>query len=99
MKRIPPTENHSQFIITFRPLEGLDHKNVVFGKVIKGNKNLFKIQEYARHIGKPYADLIISNCGEIRKGICENVGTPASNVGSAENRVKNCKCLPRCKSN
>lgn len=98
MKRIPPTENNSQFIITFRVMERLDHKNVVFGKVIKGNKNLFKIEEYARHSGKPYAEIIISNCGEIKRKI-ENVGTSASKVGNTGNRIKNCKCLPTCKKN
>lgn len=98
MKRIPPTDNNSQFIITFRAMEGLDHKNVVFGKVINGNENLVKIQNYARHIGKPYADIIISNCGEIRNEKIENVGTSALNVGNTRTRVKNCKCLPNNKT-
>lgn len=44
-------------------MEELDHKNVVFGKVVKGNDVLFKIQDYGRKIGKPYATIIISDCG------------------------------------
>lgn len=67
MKRIPITENNSQFCITFRKMESLDHKNVVIGKIIKGNDNLFKIENYARKIGKPYAEIIISDCGEVSK--------------------------------
>ncbi|KAG5891474.1 hypothetical protein JTB14_004417 [Gonioctena quinquepunctata] len=67
MKRLPPTENNSQFCITFQRMEQLDHKNVVFGKVIQGNATLFKIQDYGRNIGKPYAEIYISNCGVIDK--------------------------------
>ncbi|XP_023012824.1 peptidyl-prolyl cis-trans isomerase F, mitochondrial isoform X2 [Leptinotarsa decemlineata] len=63
MKRLPPTDNNSQFCITFTKMEQLDHKNVVFGKVIQGNATLFKIQDYGRKIGKPYAEIYISNCG------------------------------------
>ncbi|CAG9829851.1 unnamed protein product [Diabrotica balteata] len=63
MKRLPPTDNNSQFIITFAKMEQMDHKNVVFGKIIKGYANLLKVQDYGRKIGKPYVDIIISNCG------------------------------------
>ncbi|CAG9824104.1 unnamed protein product [Phaedon cochleariae] len=66
MKRLPPTVNNSQFCITFTRIEQLDHKNVVFGKVVKGNATLFKIQNYGRAIGRPYVDIIISDCGEIK---------------------------------
>lgn len=112
MKRIPPTDNNSQFCITFQGMESLDHKNVVFGKVIKGNDNLFKINGYARRIGKPYAEIIIADCGEmgeiqrngtqkyVQKVEKNNVGT--SNIFSNEvgntnvKSVKECKCLPVC---
>ncbi|XP_050498777.1 uncharacterized protein LOC126879634 isoform X2 [Diabrotica virgifera virgifera] len=63
MKRLPPTDNNSQFIITFAKMEQMDHKNVVFGKIIKGYANLLKVQDYGRKIGKPYVDIIICNCG------------------------------------
>lgn len=112
MKRIPPSDNNSQFCITFRRMEGLDHKNVVFGKIVRGNDNLFKIQGYARNIGKPYADIIISNCGEICPGNFESlsqsiapgkckhsIGTSVSaskEVGNAVTVIENCKCLPSC---
>lgn len=65
MKRIGMSENNSQFCITFTKMEQLDHKNVVFGKVIKGNDTLFKIENYGRKIGKPYAEIIISKCGQL----------------------------------
>ncbi|XP_057664053.1 peptidyl-prolyl cis-trans isomerase F, mitochondrial-like [Diorhabda carinulata] len=63
MKRLPPNENNSQFVITLTKMEQLDHKNVVFGNVVKGFGNLLKIQNYGRKIGKPYVDIIICNCG------------------------------------
>lgn len=110
MKRIPPTENNSQFCITFRKMDGWDHKNVVFGKVIKGNDNLFKIHDYARKVGKPYAEVIISDCGETRKGRFENyfksdmeeshIDVDATDIKTKPKvgtlAVKNCKCLPIC---
>lgn len=112
MKRIPHTNNNSQFCITFRRMEGIDFKNVVFGKIIKGNDNLFKIEDYGRRIGKPHAEIIISNCGEIKIDaveFCNNnegignltnfVGTSSSKVsgvGSAGVEVKKCKCQPSC---
>ncbi|KAJ8922078.1 hypothetical protein NQ315_008719 [Exocentrus adspersus] len=65
MKRIGMCENNSQFCITFAPMEQLDHKNVVFGKVVKGNDVLFKIETFGRAIGKPYAEIIISKCGKV----------------------------------
>lgn len=64
MKRIGWAENNSQFCITFKKMERLDHKNVVFGNVIKGNDVLMNIQYYGRKIGKPLEDIIISDCGE-----------------------------------
>lgn len=73
MKRIPHADNNSQFCITFKRMESLDHKNVVFGRVIKGNENILKIQGYARRIGKPYVEIVISDCGECGQ-IERNVG-------------------------
>ncbi|ENN78608.1 hypothetical protein YQE_04912, partial [Dendroctonus ponderosae] len=64
MKRVGWAENNSQFCITFKKMERLDHKNVVFGNVIKGNDVLMNIQYYGRKIGKPLEAIIISDCGE-----------------------------------
>lgn len=110
MKRIPHAENNSQFCITLRKMEGWDHKNVVFGKVIKGNDNLFKIQDYARNVGKPYAEIIISDCGEVRKAKFNyqfksdleesTVDVDATEIVTKPKvgtpTIKNCKCLPIC---
>ncbi|XP_076275369.1 uncharacterized protein LOC143206634 [Rhynchophorus ferrugineus] len=67
MKRIGWAENNSQFCITFRKMEQLDYKNVVFGNIIKGNSVLMDIQYYGRKIGKPLEEIVISNCGEYTK--------------------------------
>ncbi|KAL1500893.1 hypothetical protein ABEB36_006313 [Hypothenemus hampei] len=64
MKRIGWAENNSQFCITFKRMEQLDHKNVVFGNVIQGNDFLINLQYYGRKIGKPLEKIIISDCGE-----------------------------------
>nr|CAI5818984.1 unnamed protein product [Callosobruchus analis] len=66
MKRMQhKTENNSQFCISLNALEELDHKNVVFGKIVKGSPTIFKIEGYGRKIGKPFASIRISNCGAL----------------------------------
>ncbi|CAG9853801.1 unnamed protein product [Phyllotreta striolata] len=65
MKRILYSENNSQFIITLTEMQQWDKMHVVFGKVVKGNSVLFLLEDYGRRIGKPYTDVIISNCGVI----------------------------------
>lgn len=64
MIRIKRKKNNSQFSITLAPMEQLDGKRVVFGKVIKGNSVLFKIQDLGKKVGKPPVPIIISDCGE-----------------------------------
>lgn len=82
MKRIIYTENNSQFIITLTEMEKWDRMHVVFGKVVKGNNVLFRIEDYGRKIGKPYADVIICNCG-VRE-IEGTEGTEGTEVGEEE---------------
>nr|CAH7731892.1 unnamed protein product [Callosobruchus chinensis] len=66
MKRMQhKTENNSQFCISLSALEEMDHKNVVFGKIVKGSCTIFKIEGYGRKIGKPFASIRISNCGAL----------------------------------
>ncbi|CAH0559703.1 unnamed protein product [Brassicogethes aeneus] len=67
MVRVGKRSNNSKFVITFAPMEILDKKNVVFGSIYKGMKVLKIIQGYARKIGKPMADIIISDCNVINK--------------------------------
>ncbi|XP_033353384.1 E3 SUMO-protein ligase RanBP2-like isoform X1 [Bombus vosnesenskii] len=65
------TENtcNSKFNLTFRQLETVDGKNVVFGKVIAGLSNIYKIEEFGTKTGKPFKTIIISNCGIISRYI------------------------------
>ncbi|KAK0173931.1 hypothetical protein PV328_007067 [Microctonus aethiopoides] len=55
--------NNSKFILTFKELEVLDGKNVVFGKVIDGLPIIYKIEEFGTKIGRPREKVIISECG------------------------------------
>lgn len=64
MIRVKQNQNNSQFSITLSAMERFDGKRVVFGKVIKGNSTLFKIQDLGRKIGRPPVPIIISDCGE-----------------------------------
>ncbi|KOX75221.1 Peptidyl-prolyl cis-trans isomerase A [Melipona quadrifasciata] len=59
------TENasNSKFNLTFRKLETVNGKYVVFGKVIAGLSNIYKIEEFGTKTGKPFKTIIISNCG------------------------------------
>ncbi|XP_011497208.1 PREDICTED: E3 SUMO-protein ligase RanBP2-like [Ceratosolen solmsi marchali] len=57
----------SRFNLTFRPLPSMDGRKVVFGKVIKGMQNLFKINAYGTKFGNPLQKIIVSNCGVLDK--------------------------------
>ncbi|XP_017791990.1 PREDICTED: peptidyl-prolyl cis-trans isomerase E-like [Habropoda laboriosa] len=57
--------SNSKFNLTFRQLKTVDGKHVVFGKVIAGLSNIYKIEEFGTKTGKPFKRIIISNCGQI----------------------------------
>lgn len=56
-------EINSQFCITFDEMPWLDEKYTVIGKVVRGAKNLFKINDCGKRFGKPSLKLIVSKCG------------------------------------
>lgn len=60
--------NNSQFSITFSKMQSLDGVRVVFGKIVKGNATLFKINDLGRKFGRPVAPVIICDCGLFVKG-------------------------------
>ncbi|XP_053990076.1 peptidyl-prolyl cis-trans isomerase A-like [Hylaeus volcanicus] len=60
-------KNDSKFNLTFRRLETMDGKHVVFGKVISGLSNIYKIEEFGTKTGKPIKTIIVANCGIISK--------------------------------
>ncbi|XP_076627509.1 uncharacterized protein LOC143344856 [Colletes latitarsis] len=60
-------KNDSKFNLTFRRLETMDGKYVVFGKVISGLSNIYKIEEFGTKTGKPIKTIIVSNCGIISR--------------------------------
>ncbi|XP_076291288.1 uncharacterized protein LOC143214304 [Lasioglossum baleicum] len=60
-------KNDSKFNLTFRRLETMNGKHVVFGKVISGLSNIYKIEEFGTKTGKPIKAIVISNCGIISR--------------------------------
>ncbi|XP_043256113.1 probable peptidyl-prolyl cis-trans isomerase ARB_01071 [Colletes gigas] len=60
-------KNDSKFNLTFRRLETMDGKCVVFGKVVSGLSNIYKIEEFGTKTGKPIKTIIVSNCGIISR--------------------------------
>ncbi|XP_031351474.1 peptidyl-prolyl cis-trans isomerase E-like isoform X2 [Photinus pyralis] len=60
--------NNSQFSITFTAIEKFDDTRVVFGKVIKGNTTLCKLNDLGKPFGRPIAPILINNCGKYTKG-------------------------------
>ncbi|XP_076375522.1 uncharacterized protein LOC117219392 [Megalopta genalis] len=60
-------KNDSKFNLTFRCLETMNGKCVVFGKVISGLSNIYKIDEFGTKTGKPTKTIIISKCGIISR--------------------------------
>lgn len=57
--------NNSQFFITTAPCLFLDGKNVVFGRVIQGMEIVRGIEAHGSPQGRPTAEVIISNCGQL----------------------------------
>ncbi|XP_050439760.1 uncharacterized protein LOC126845202 [Adelges cooleyi] len=56
-------KNNSQFLITFKPLNTLNGRYVVFGKVVDGLRILKTIENFGLPTGKPKRKIIISKCG------------------------------------
>ncbi|XP_033215325.1 peptidyl-prolyl cis-trans isomerase-like isoform X2 [Belonocnema kinseyi] len=58
--------NNSKFNITFRKLETIDGKRVVFGKIVRGLKNLSQIEEHGTESGQVLKRVIVANCGILK---------------------------------
>ncbi|KAL6267846.1 hypothetical protein P5V15_000918 [Pogonomyrmex californicus] len=56
-------KNDSKFNLTFKRLRTVDDDKIVFGRVIGGIMNIYKIEEFGTKTGKPIKSVIVLNCG------------------------------------
>jgi len=63
MHNTGPNSNNSKFIITTSIDEAMNGRNVVFGKVIRGEDIIQRIEEEDVVDFKPVDTIVISNCG------------------------------------
>jgi peptidylprolyl isomerase len=67
MANAGPNTNGSQFFVCTKETSWLDGKHCVFGYVSKGMKVVQIIESYGSQSGKTSAEIIISDCGELRE--------------------------------
>ncbi|BES98608.1 U1 small nuclear ribonucleoprotein C [Nesidiocoris tenuis] len=64
-----PGHNHSHFFISFKKLEPMNGKFVVFGRVVKTLITLERIEACGTRSGSPKYKVIISNCGDVEQAV------------------------------
>ncbi|XP_011613604.1 peptidyl-prolyl cis-trans isomerase A [Takifugu rubripes] len=65
MANAGPNTNGSQFFICTAKTQWLDGKHVVFGKVVEGMELVETMDSYGSQSGKPKANVIIADCGQL----------------------------------